>query len=224
MGSGAALAVFRTMSLPVVAVASPGRWNRRITDFIALGIVTCALMEFCSEILGIRDSLSILLLALACASQPVLRLVEARRSDDEPQARQGTAVTAMAAAAPWILLGWLHSAYPTWSAWQPAGVPLAVRYAGCLLAFGVILARPLLEREAGDSDHALYVPPATIQSVVLMISLLMVSGSVIAAGLTVYWLAATAAQRLLTSAVVVDKSLPRATDVALERTFVAVDL
>ena len=129
----------------------------------------------------------------------------------------------MTAAAPWIVLGWLHAAYPTWSVWQPVGVTTTVRYAGCLLAFGVVLTRPLLEREPGDTYHTFYVPPATIQSVVLMISLLLVSGSVIAAGLTLYWLAATGIQRLITT-VTTDKSLPGATDVSTEGTFVTVDL
>ena len=146
-----------------------------------------------------------MLLALACASQPVLRLVEARRSDDEPRAQQGTGLTAITAAAPWILSAWFTRRTRRGRSGNRLVSLSAVRYAGCLLAFGVVLTRPLLEREAGDSDHALYVPPATIQSVVLMISLLLV-GSVIAACLTLYWLAATGIQRLITTLTLVQIS------------------
>jgi hypothetical protein len=184
----------------VSPLAEPTRtelWNRRIADFVGLAIVTCALMEFCSEILGVRDSLSIVVLTLACASDPVLRLVQDRRSDREPSARRGTEVTAIVATAPWIVLGWLRAVHPSWSVWQSVAVPAAMHYTGCLLAFGVILARPLLERDPADPDAVLYVPPVTLQSQLLIASLLLVSCSVVAVGLTLYWFAATGIQRLV---------------------------
>jgi hypothetical protein len=172
-----------------------GLWNHRISDFVAVALVTCALMEFCSEILGVRDSPSIVVLALACASHPLLRLLEARRSGGAYRARRGAEVAALIAAAPWIVLSWLRTANPSWWVWQPVPVPAAMRYTGIALACGVVLLRPLFERDS--AEDALYIPPITLQSQLLMISLLLVSGSVIAASLTFYWLAARAIQHLV---------------------------
>jgi hypothetical protein len=175
-----------------------GMWNRRITDFAGLAIVTGVLMEFCTDVLGVHDNLSRVALTLAGVSHPVLRLLQDRRSDREPAAWRGNEITAIFAVAPWILLGWLHDAYPAWSVWQSAAVPVAVRYTGCLLAFGVILLRPLLERDAAGSDAVFWVPPVTLQSLLLIVSLLLVSCSMVAVGLTLYWLAAAGIQRLAT--------------------------
>jgi hypothetical protein len=184
----------------VLQLAEPtrtGLWNRRITDFVGLAIVTGVLMEFCSDILGVKDNLSIVALTLAGVSHPMLRLLQDRRSERGPAARRGTEITAIFAVAPWVLLGWLNTVYPSWSVWQSVAVPAAIRYTGCFLAFGVILARPLLERDSVDSDVASWVPPITLQSLLLIVSLLLVSGSVVAAGLTLYWLGAAGMQRLV---------------------------
>jgi hypothetical protein len=179
------------------AVCTRGTWSHRIADFIALAIGACALMEFCSAVLGIQDNLCVIVLALACASDPVLRLLEARRHDGDPQARRGTEVTAIVAAAPWIVIGWLHNAYPFWFVWQAVPVPLALRYAGCALAFGVVLVRPLMEHQTSTRDEELYVPAITLPSQLLMVSFLLVSFSVTTAALTIYWLAAAGAQRAI---------------------------
>jgi hypothetical protein len=171
--------------------------ERRITDFIALAIVTCAFMEFCSEILAIRDTVSIVALTLACVSHPILQLLKDRRCEDEPSPARATALTAIIATAPWIVLGWLRAVHPAWAAWQSPAVPVVVRYMGCVLACGIVVTRPLLDRAPVDPDDAeLFVPRLTLQSQAVMISVLLVSGSLAAAGLTVYWLAAAGIQRL----------------------------
>lgn len=179
------------------AACTRSAWSRRIADFIALAIGACALMEFCSAVLGIQDNLCIVVLALACASDPVLRLLEARRHDGEPRARRGTEVTAIIAAAPWIVIGWLHNAYPLSFVWQAVPVPPALRYAGCALAFGVVLVRPVMEHQSLTRDEELYVPAITLPSQLLMVSFLLVSFSVTTAALTLYWLFAAAAQRAM---------------------------
>jgi len=209
-----------------------GLWNRRISDFVGLAIVTGVLMEFCSEILGVRDNVAIVVLTLAGVSHPLLRLLQDHRSERGPVPTRGTEITAFVAVAPWVLLGWLNAAYPSWSVWQPVAVPAAMRYTGCLLAFSVILARPVLERDPVDSDAALWVPPVTLQSLLLFISLLLVSGSVIAVGLTLYWLGAVGIQQLVGPLRAVeglgfhglDKSPRARREVALARTFWQADV
>src|SRR5258708_11226984 len=206
-----------------------GLWSRRISDFVGLAIVTGVLMEFCSEILGVRDNLSIVALTLAGVSHPLLRLLQDRRSEREASPRRGAEITAFVAVAPWILLGWLNAVYPSWSVWQSVTLPAAMRYTGCLLAFGVILARPLLERDSAESDAVSWVPPVTFESLLLFVSLLLVSGSVVAAGLTLYWLGAAGIQRLVASLGPVEglgfarpnKSPQAGREVALVRNFLA---
>jgi hypothetical protein len=180
-----------------VVTAPIARWQRRITDFIALGIVTGALMEFCSEILGIRDTSSIVVLTLACVSQPILELLRDRRREHQPAPSRASAATALIAAAPWIVLGWFRVTHPHSVAWQTADVPAGLRVVGCVLACGVIVMRPMLRGTAVDpDDRNVFVPQLTVESQIVMISTLLVSGSVVAAGLTIYWLAAAGLQRL----------------------------
>jgi hypothetical protein len=196
------------MNVPNAAeLPRTGLWSRRISDFVALALVACALIEFCSQILGIRDSLSIVVLTLGCASHPLLRLLETRRFEHEPGTTRGAEIAAVVAAAPWIILGWLHGVHPTWVAWQSVPVPALFRYTGCAIAFGVVLARPIVRRDRAEIDDAMYVPPITVQSQLLMISLLLVSFSAIAAGLILYWLAAAGVQRLVSRSNAIDGGL-----------------
>ena len=172
--------------------------ERRISDVIALFLVTFTFIEFCSEVLAIRDTLSIVVLTLACMSHPILRLLKGRRREDDSSLARATSVTAaIIAAAPWIVIGWLHAVHPAWEAWQSPAVPASVRYIGCVLACGIVVMRPLLDRAPVDSDDVeLFVPRLTLQSQAVMLSVLLVSGSAAAAGLALYWLAAAGIQRL----------------------------
>jgi hypothetical protein len=190
------------------AAVRPGAWDRRINDFIALAIVACVLMEFCSEILGIRDNVAIVVLCLACVSDPLMWLLQDRRREHDLPARRGTEVSAMIASAPWLVLGWLHAAHPLWPVWQSVAVPTVVRYAGLAIALGVVLVRPLVARIPLDSDGEAYVPRLTLESQLLMISVLLVSCSAIAACLTLYWLAAAGIQQLVRRRVSVISALP----------------
>lgn len=186
-----------------ISPAEPRRlelWKRRLTDFTALAIVTCALMEFCADVLRIDDRVCVVVLAVACASDPVLQLLRSRRSATECVARRGTHVTAIVAAAPWILLGWLNAAFPSALAWGPPAIPAVMRYTGCALAIVVVLVRPIMERPDADRDDDVYVPSLTLPSQLLMVSLLLVSFSLTTAGLTLYWLAAAGIQRSVASA------------------------
>jgi hypothetical protein len=179
----------------VAVPAQNGIWGQRITSFLALVLVTWALMEFCWTTLGIADNVCVVVLALACVSDPLLQLIGARRCERAPRARRGTYLTAVAAAAPWVVLGWLHELYPSSMIFQSPAVPSAVRYTGCALAFGVILLRPFVQRDSQGTDE-LYVPAMNVPSQLLMVSLLFVSFSITTAALTLYWLAGAAVQRL----------------------------
>lgn len=190
------------------ASTAPAPWNRRIAEFAGLAIAASVLMQFCWTILGISDNVCVVMLAVACISDPVLRLLEARRSGCDVRATRGTVTTAVVACAPAIVLGWLHEFYPSAPAWHSAAVPSAVRYTGCLLAFAVIVLRPALERTAGASDDVeLHVPPITVSSQLLIVGLLLVSFSATTVGLTLYWLTALGAQRLAPSLSVMNETL-----------------
>jgi hypothetical protein len=186
------------MEIVRIADSKPtGVWSQRITDVLALALVAWTLMEFCRTTLGISDNVCIVVLALACVSDPLIQLVGARRRERAPRALRGTYVTAAVAAAPWIVLGRLHDAYPSSMLWQSPSLPAAIRYTGCALAFAVVLLRPLVQKDVPNGDRQLYVPAITLPSQLLMISVLLVSFSITTAALTLYWLSAAGIQQLM---------------------------
>ena len=178
-----------------VTPARTGIPNRRLGDVVVLALVTGGLIEFCVDVLGVRDNLSLVVLAIACASQAVQSPLDAHRSDDARGARRAIQIRGLVAIAPWIVLTMLQSMHPLWWIWQPAAVPPAWRVAGCALALGLVLARPFLGRDDGGGDAGSGGSPAAVPSQLLMLSVLLVSRSLLVAGLIAYWFAAAALQR-----------------------------
>jgi hypothetical protein len=74
-------------------------------------------------------------------------------------------------------------------------VPAPMRYVGCAVAVIVIVVRPVLQR-GDDAGGESLVPRGTWESQLLVASVLLVSGSAVAALLAVYWLAVSGVQRL----------------------------
>ena len=175
--------------------ASPrnfGPTSRHIGEFVALVALMYYVMELCTQMLGVRDPVSVVAIVVACVSHPARRLLEgnpsrAAKNDDR------CGVAAILAIAPWIILGGLHELYPDWAIWKPVDMPAASRYLGTALAIALVLARPAFGR---DSASGARVPALDLQTGLMMISLLLVSWSSVVAGLTVCWLAALAVQRL----------------------------
>ena len=68
-------------------------------------------------------------------------------------------------------------------------VPPTVRGAGVALAVGLVLVGPRWQGGAPGQRAASALPELTVQSLLLMISMLLVSGSPVVSLLNLYWLA-----------------------------------
>ena len=169
-----------------------GPTSRHIGEFVALVVLMYYVMELCTQMLGVRDPVSVVAIVVACVSHPARRLLEGSPSRAANKADR-CGVSAILATAPWIIAGGLHELYPDWAVWKPVDIPAASRYLGTALAIALVLARPAFGRDAESGPR---VPALDLQTALMMISLLLVSWSSVVAALTVCWLAALAVQRL----------------------------
>jgi hypothetical protein len=174
------------------AQSAAGPISRYVGEVVALVVLMYCVMALCTEMLGVRDPVSVVAIVVACVSHPARRLLEGDRP--RPAEKQDCGVAAILAMAPWMVVGCLHELYPDWAVWQPVDIPAASRYLGTAAAIGLVLARPALGR--GSASGAT-VPKLDMQNALMMISLLLMSWSGVVAGLTMCWLAALAVQRLM---------------------------
>ena len=110
----------------------------RVDEVVPLSLATVAVVEICWHFFGIRDTLSIVTLAIGCASYPAQRLIQVRRFG-AAAARPADIYAAMAMT-PVLLLPVVHAHYPAAEIWQQAMPPVA-RYVGMTLVLGLALPR-----------------------------------------------------------------------------------
>ena len=174
-----------------------GRLLRSTASFIVLLIAMWWQIEVCSDLFAVRGHVFLAALVLGWMSQTVQCVLEARRRsiDDRLQWDTRGPAIILAGVVPWIILQILYATHLGGTIWQSAPIPLAARSLGAALALGVVLipsrrGEPLCQ---GTST----MPELTVQSLLLLISTLLVSGSPVFALFTLYWLAVVLVSRLL---------------------------
>lgn len=166
------------------------------TDTIVLVLVSACLTEIAWEVFGIRDRLPIVILVVTWLCGAIHRLSEVRQGR-RPALKVGlengraTALTMAAGIAPWLALGFLHSAYPDSPIWTPLQVPVPLYGLGMVLAAATI-AGPFIRRgHERPVDSATTAPQLTPETLLPMAAIFLVSGSIVMGLLSVVWLAAS---------------------------------
>jgi hypothetical protein len=170
----------------------------RVSNLIVLLIIMWELLEVCDGVLGVRGHACLIALTLGWLSQPAERIVEARHGSYAycPVRDLWSTFVMFAGAAPWFIVGILYATHRSWPIWQPVPMPPLVRAAGAALALGLILSRPRWRGEPLRERAACAIPDLTVQSQLLVISMLLVSGSLVVVFFSLYWLVAIAISRL----------------------------
>src|SRR5262250_293482 len=88
-----------------------GPTSRHIGEFVALVVLMYYVMELCTQMLGVRDPVSVVAIVVACVSHPARRLLEGNPSGAAKNSER-CGVSAVLAIAPWIVVGCLHELYP----------------------------------------------------------------------------------------------------------------
>jgi hypothetical protein len=149
---------------------------------------------------GVHSRALLGVLVLGWMSQTVQCVLEAPRRANQGRLAQDAWDLAIAVAglAPWILVPILFATHPEAPIWQSAPIPLVARGLGAVLALGLVLAPSGLGEPLrhGPGPTAL-----TVQSQLLLISTLLVSGSPVFALWTMYLLALILVSRVLQSLV-----------------------
>lgn len=147
---------------------------------------------------GVHSHVLLAALVLGWMSQTVQCLLEASRRANQDRLVHDAwdLAIALAGLAPWIIVPILFVTHPAWSIWQSAPIPLAARAIGAVLALGLVLAP---SRFGEPLRHEPGTTVLTVQSQLLLISTLLVSGSPVFALWTMYLLALILISRVLPS-------------------------
>ena len=152
----------------------------RADELIGLTIVTLVVVEGFVQLFGLRDPLSLVALAVGCASYSAQRLLHVRRVGTA--AVKAADIHAVMAATPFLLLPALHRLAPASAIWHPA-MPPATRYVGMALAVAVAMWR------TGGGVFS------TRRFLLLMISVFLITSSAAVALLMLYAVAAGMLER-----------------------------
>ncbi len=164
----------------------------RVDEVVGLSIVTLAVVEICLRWFGLRDPLSLVIVAVGCASYSAERLLQVRRFGSA--AARSADVCAAMAVAPVMVLPLAHAMAPTAALWQPS-MPTTVKYVGMALAIGVALSRCVRPSADRPNAHRRSAAVSSWPSLLLMTSVLLITFSKAAALVTAYWLVAIVLQR-----------------------------
>lgn len=147
---------------------------------------------------GVHSRVLLAALVLGWMSQTVQIVLEApRRPNQDRLAYDAWDLTiALAGLAPWFIVPILFVTHPQAQIWQSAPIPVAARALGAVLALGLVLAP---SRLGEPLRHEPGTTALTVQSQLLLISTLLVSGSPVFALWTMYLLALILASRVLQS-------------------------
>jgi hypothetical protein len=168
----------------------------RLTDAIAL---TIALALFVSKglalserLLGIRNRPLLIVFAVVWLTSAARRLSEYRLGKYSAlgaYANAGKAVPAVIAGiGSWYVLLLTYKLYPGSFIWIPAGLPLWLKVIGIgLAAFAVIRPTAAASVEQPDASTAL-IPRLTVHAQLLIISMLLISGSLVIVLMVGLWL------------------------------------
>jgi hypothetical protein len=171
-----------------------GRLVRGMGSFVVLLIAMWWQIEVCYNLFGVHSHAFLTVLVLGWMSQTVQCVLDGRRGSTRDA---WSRATVLAGLLPWIMLPILYAMQVggTMTIWQSAPIPLAARGLGAVLALGVVFTPSRrgepLRPETGTA------PELTVQSQLLLISTLLVSGSPVFALFTLYWLAVVFVSRLL---------------------------
>jgi len=145
----------------------------RVDEVVPLSLATVAVIEICWHFFGIRDTLSIVTLAIGCASYPAQRLIQVRRFG-AAAARPADIYAAMAMT-PVLLLPVVHAHYPAAEIWQQAMPPVA-RYVGMTLVLGLALPRAADTGFPSASEYAASMARSS-RPLLLVLSVLLIDSS-----------------------------------------------
>jgi hypothetical protein len=171
-----------------------GRLIRTAGSFVVLLIAMWWQIEVCYTLFGVHGHAFLAVLVLGWMSQTVQCVLDARRGLTRDSWSQATVLAGLL---PWIMLPILYAMQVggTMTIWQSAPIPLAARGLGAVLALGVVLTPSRRGEPLRPGTGT--TPELTVQSQLLLISTLLISGSPVFALFTLYWLAVAFVSHLL---------------------------
>lgn len=173
-------------------VLSASALLQRGTEACVFALITGAVATESS--LGIRDNVTLVIFALTWLSGAIHRVM-ACRSGRLPALKLGrghteAAMVVVFGAAPWMLIGPLHTTYPSLAFWTPLPVPPMLYAIGLALAAGSI-AEPFLWRASWNAHADVFSWQMYRRGLLRSLAILLISGSPVIALLCVLWLAVT---------------------------------
>lgn len=163
--------------------ASIGRFPGTLcpTDIFVLAFITWGVSAG-SGGLGIRENATIAIFTITWVTAALTRFTDFR-SGRRPALKLGrndirTTAIVLAGTAPWLLLGFLRSTYPTSAVWTPFEVPLLLQALGVALAIAAV-AEPFfrLNRKQSPSPEAAAEYRFSIAVLIRSAAILLLSGS-----------------------------------------------
>ena len=110
-------------------------------DAFVLGFLTWGVTAG-SDGLGIRENTTVVIFTIAWITAALTRLTEFRDGRRPAVTLVGSDIRStailLAGTAPWLLLGFLRSAYPTSAIWTPIEVPLLLQAVGAALGIAAV--------------------------------------------------------------------------------------
>jgi hypothetical protein len=169
-------------------------------ELMVMLLLGTAAVEFTNHILGVHNPAIATVFAFVWLRPVASRLSDLRRGHYQPwnisatPAFETTAIL-IGGVAPWVILQLLLSTNPSWVVRQSVNLPEWVRMCGAVLGILVAVNQDRRARTNPDvSPRAPQLPKVTLKSQLLMLSMLMMSGSAFIALLGTWWvLSATAA-------------------------------
>jgi hypothetical protein len=127
---------------------STRRLTLQPTDFIVLAVVVGFVLPIASDLLGIRDPCTIVVLGVCWACAALKRLMAWRNGQSRPplqdeRVKAAASVIIIVGIAPWVVLPLLQLHYPHASLWAPISLPAWLRAGGAVLMLCGVM-RPFL--------------------------------------------------------------------------------
>lgn len=154
------------------------RRTASVADAAALILIASGVTAGCYRLLGMHDSVAIVVFVSTWLLGAVSRVGALRRGHYQPlkiNKQNGHAMGLMIAAGtlPWFALAWLRAAYPWLPVWDPLKFPMVVQACGIVLAT-VAFAKPCIQRvwtyRPGSREFSLLIDGLVPASAIFLVS------------------------------------------------------
>jgi hypothetical protein len=169
----------------------------RLSDAMALAIVLALFVSrglvLSERLLGVRNGPLLVIVAVVWLTSAARQLSEYRRGKHSavgtyPEGRRAVAAL-VAGTGSWYVLFFAYKYYPDSFFWMPARLPLWVNIAGVALAiFAVISPGKVRAQDQSNGFNSPLIPQLTVQTEILMIAMLLMTGSLVIALMVGLWL------------------------------------